>query len=390
MVFYTGLARVARNAGLVVRETANWKGRTLTSPSHRRNGMIEGRGVLWHHTATAASAVKARNNPTLQHLINGLGYPSANLLLAWDGSMDIVGAGATAHAGKGSYNRIPTNQGNDYLIGVEVEGTTGLNWSNDQLEAAARFGHAMSREFGSNFLHIGHLEYAPGRKVDPSGIPGGMSALRKAIGRGYWKDKNWKPGGAVKESSSPSTTPRQSPSTPSNASSNYEVRKVKRNNAVVYANRGANKRAVGQPSKGYGLNVVKDEGSWTQVRWKYDGKYQNAWIAKSSLEKSKAWPNKKLKVTSSHTQASHDAWVKLMADVGYTDASLTTAIQKWLRDLGYYKGTIDTNFGPRTVRALQNFLKDKGLYKGVIDNKRQKLTIQGEIKYLNQQRKYYG
>lgn len=316
MVMYTGLARVARGAGLTVRETSGWKSRTA-----HRGGMVGARGVLWHHTATSAAAVKSRNNPTLNYMISGLGYPLCNFAMAWDGSIDVVAAGTGAHAGKGKYgSRIPRDQGNQYLIGIEVEGTIGLTWSDAQLESAARLGRALAKEWGSGFLQIGHNEYAPGRKTDPTGIPGGMPALRKAIKRGYWKDKNWKPGGKVSTGSSGGS-------------------------------------------------------------------------AGSSKSSSKAWPHKKVKVTSKHTTASHRAYVKMLAGVGFKDKSLTTAIQKWLRWNGYYKASdgfiVDGDMGRLTVQELQKFLKAKGFYKGVIDGSRGPMTIRGEIRYINDQAKHY-
>ena len=324
MVFYTGLARLARNAGLVVREVNGWKSRTLGT---RPNGMAGARGCLWHHTATSASAVKSRNNPTLNYMVNGLGYPLSNFGLAWDGSIDVIAAGAAAHAGKGRYgSRIPKDRGNDYLLGVEVEGTTGLTWSDAQLESSARLGHAMNKEWGSSFLQIGHNEYAPGRKIDPTGIPGGMPALRKAISRGYWKNKNWKPGGKVSTGTASSGTSKPKP----------------------------------KPSK-------------------------------PAASSGKTWPHVALPVTSKHTTASHNAWVKLLADVGYKDSNLTTAFQKWLRDLSYYKGRIDGSFGPMTVRALQSFLVSKGLLpnSAYVDGNRGPVTIKAEIRYLNDQAKFY-
>ena len=113
--------------------------------------------------------------------------------------------------------------------------------------------------------------------------------------------------------------------------------------------------------------------------------------AKPAASSGKTWPHVALPVTNSHTTASHNAWVKLLADVGYKDSSLTTAFQKWLRDLGYYKGRIDSSFGPMTVRALQSFLVSKGLLpnSAYVDGNRGAVTIKAEIKYLNDQRKHY-
>lgn len=180
-MFLTGLARVARDAGITVREVPGWKTRTA-----HKGGMNKVHGVIWHHTATAASAVKSKNNPTLNYMVNGLGYPLANYGLAWDGSLDVIAAGTGAHAGVGSYRGIPNNDGNRHLIGVEVEGTIGLEWSPAQLETAARLGAQLNKDFGADLLHIAHYEWAPGRKTDPTGIPGRMPALRAAIKRGSW------------------------------------------------------------------------------------------------------------------------------------------------------------------------------------------------------------
>ena len=334
MVFYTGLARLARDAGLVVREVNGWKSRTLGT---RPKGMAGARGCLWHHTATSASAVKSRNNPTLNYMVNGLGYPLANFGLAWDGSIDVIAAGAAAHAGKGRYgSRIPKDQGNDFLFGVEVEGTVGLTWSDAQLESAARLGHAMNKEWGSSFLQIGHLEYAPTRKVDPSGIPGGMPALRKAIARGYWKNKNWKPGGKVSTGSSttkPAAKPKPNPSKPA---------------------------------------AKKKYGEWPTYALLVDGKYQS--LTKRAYQRLLAPKNV------GNYQGRIDA------DMG----PLTTkAEQTWLKNLGFYRGLIDGQRGPVTIKALQRFLRSKRFYSGLIDGKFQVLSIKGLQQYLNSQRKFY-
>lgn len=189
----------------------------------------------------------------------------------------------------------------------------------------------------------------------------------------------------------------------SSGGAKYSSRRTNRNNVPVYANRGANKRRVGTASKkGYRLNVVKTEGSWTQVRWNYDGGYKNAWVATAHLEGStsssssssssggKTWPAVALPVTDKHTTASHNAWVYLMRHaVNRTDRNLTINIQRWLRDLGYYRGIVDGKFESLTTRALQSFLKAKNLYRGAIDGRREAMTIRAEIAYLNDQRQYF-
>lgn len=101
------------------------------------------------------------------------------------------------------------------------------------------------------------------------------------------------------------------------------------------------------------------------------------------------WPAVALPVTNSHTTASHNAWVKLMADIGYRNASLTRNIQSWLRAKGYYSGVIDGVFGPLTTKALQRLLRDRGFYSGLIDGDRGPMTIRAEINFLNDQRRFY-
>lgn len=104
---------------------------------------------------------------------------------------------------------------------------------------------------------------------------------------------------------------------------------------------------------------------------------------------SKQWPYKALPLTSAHTTDSHNAWVKLMADIGHKDKGLGTALQKWLKAAGYYRGLIDGNFSSMSVKGLQLFLKAKGFYKGAIDGNRGAMAVKAEISYLNSQMKFY-
>lgn len=112
--------------------------------------------------------------------------------------------------------------------------------------------------------------------------------------------------------------------------------------------------------------------------------------SKPAKSAAKAWPAKALPVTSKHTAASHAAWVRLMAAIGHKDKSLTLAIQKWLRGLGYYTTAylLDGKWGAATTKALQRFLAKRGLYTRAVDGVRGANTIKAEIRYLNSQRKY--
>jgi len=71
-------------------------------------------GVMVHHTGSArADAMSIRNGrPDLEG-------PLSNLHIAQDGTVTIVAAGVCWHAGAGSYPGIPTDGGNQVLIGIE-------------------------------------------------------------------------------------------------------------------------------------------------------------------------------------------------------------------------------------------------------------------------------
>jgi hypothetical protein len=71
-------------------------------------------GVMVHHTGNArADAMSIRNGrPDLEG-------PLSNLHIAQDGTVTVVAAGVCWHAGAGSYPGIPTNGGNQVLIGIE-------------------------------------------------------------------------------------------------------------------------------------------------------------------------------------------------------------------------------------------------------------------------------
>ena len=71
-------------------------------------------GVMIHHTGNArADAMSIRNGrPDLEG-------PLSNIHIGQDGTVTIVAAGVCWHAGAGSYPGIPTDGGNQVLIGIE-------------------------------------------------------------------------------------------------------------------------------------------------------------------------------------------------------------------------------------------------------------------------------
>ncbi len=103
-----------------------------------------------------------------------------------------------------------------------------------------------------------------------------------------------------------------------------------------------------------------------------------------------AWPMRDLPVAGNHTPSSLRAWRTLMASIGFTDDDLDLAMQRWLRRRGFYAEhlLLDGDFAVESVKALQQFLAGQGLYPFGIDGDRGPDTVQGEIRYLNQQRRF--
>ncbi|MGO1050751.1 peptidoglycan recognition protein family protein [Crossiella sp. CA198] len=165
-----------RAAGLRVHEEPGWR--------TRGHGHIRAvRGVLVHHTGTDAGGVY----PSLRVVRDGrtgLAGPLAQLGLGRDGTWYVIAAGLAYHAGKGVAPDIPTDAGNNYLIGVEAESTGRGDWTAAQRESYPRGVAAILRHarLGADRC-IAHKEYARpvGRKVDPHGWPGDMNGFRATV-----------------------------------------------------------------------------------------------------------------------------------------------------------------------------------------------------------------
>lgn len=178
---------ILRARGLKVVETEGWSTR-----GYAGQDLQACRGVLWHHTATASARNPAAGNmPTLNVLINGradLPGPLCNFGLGRDGTVYVVATGVANHAGTGSAPNIPTNMGNHYMVGIEMEssGTAPWDWTPAMLDAAPKLGAALELAYMMGLppelrLQMGHMEYSDAGKPDPSGWPGGMNGLRASI-----------------------------------------------------------------------------------------------------------------------------------------------------------------------------------------------------------------
>ncbi len=167
----TWLSSILAQAGLKVAPIPGWE--------ERGRGDVEATlGVICHHTAGPASG----NMPSLQTLIDGrsdLPGPLSQLGLGRDGTFYVIAAGRSNHAGTGSFLGITT--GNSSFIGIEAEHTGKLEdeWPSVQLDAYARGVAAILKHIQRPVeFCIGHKEWAPGRKPDPTFD---MVAFRKAV-----------------------------------------------------------------------------------------------------------------------------------------------------------------------------------------------------------------
>ena len=135
-------------------------------------------GVMVHHTGNArADAMSIRNGrPDLEG-------PLSNLHIAQDGTVTVVAAGVCWHAGAGSYPGIPTNGGNQVLIGIECAWPrdttitpatqTRERWPDAQIIAMRDTCAAILNKLGfAQDRVIGHKEYAGQAqgKWDPGGL----------------------------------------------------------------------------------------------------------------------------------------------------------------------------------------------------------------------------
>ena len=166
--YLTGMAGWLRGAGLGVVEYDGWQTRARSS-----GGYANGRpwGVMWHHTASSTdpaddAAYMCHGSPD---------RPIANLLVARDGAVWVLAAGATNTNGKGgpwSWSRgtVPKDSMNTYAVGVEIANAgTGETFPAAQIDAAFTVSVTLAAALGLDPGDVAtHQTYAPDRKIDPA------------------------------------------------------------------------------------------------------------------------------------------------------------------------------------------------------------------------------
>lgn len=198
-MWLTDLAKVARRTGYPVKEIAGWKRRG-------RAPMRGVRSIICHHTAGGSRG----NAPSLGVVKNGrpgIPGPLAQIVLGRDGTIYIVAAGRSNHAGRVSATRYT----NSYAIGIEAENTGREKWPARQMDAYAKLCRALADHYKVPISQVrGHKEVArpKGRKPDPSFS---MNAFREMVRKRKGAPAT---GGKSQPKPAPKPAPKKRPAAP--------------------------------------------------------------------------------------------------------------------------------------------------------------------------------
>lgn len=164
------LAPVLRAAGLDVFETEGWatKGKDVMNP----------KVLVAHHTATGPNWSDLALDRLLRVGRTDLPGPLCHIHLTRTGQCRLIAAGMANHAGKGSWKGYT---GNAIAVGIEAANDgLGEYWPQAQITAYDRASAAILKHIGRDSTYLaGHREWAPFRKVDPTGIA--MPAMRTKV-----------------------------------------------------------------------------------------------------------------------------------------------------------------------------------------------------------------
>lgn len=319
MTYYTGLARVLRDAGLKVVEVPGWKTR-----GHGGMGRIK--GILAHHTAGPHQSRASSNYPSLAVVRDGrpgLPGPLAQLGIGYDGTWYVIAAGRAWHAGRVDNNKY----GNDHALGIEAENPgDGSAWPKAQYESYVRGVAALIAEWGGKIQVRGHKEAAVprGRKIDPTL---NMDRFRADVGK-VNLGKDFKPskptGGGVKPKPRPKPAPK--PKAPVTTNHKYARLRVDGVRGPVTVRAWQHLLAAIDQYKGridgrWGPLSIKAEQRWLRGLGYYTGRID-----------------------------------------GIEGPMTKRALQSFLRSKGLYKGLLDGKRGPLTIKAEQKYLNQQRKY----------------------------
>ncbi len=195
-----GIGRVLKDAGIEHTLTDGWRDRIWVRLDEKGRpynfDWTDIRAVTVHTTESDPAAFRrGEDAPTLQWVIAGQGYHTYSLLIGRSGRVYVISAHPGAQAGYGVWPHtgrrgsvIPEDQGNSYSLGVSMDASVQYPPTREQLDALARVLHALQEEWDGELEIIGHGEYNGWKvRTDPTGVPGGMDAVREAAKRGTWQ-----------------------------------------------------------------------------------------------------------------------------------------------------------------------------------------------------------
>lgn len=165
--YLTWLADELRAAGCNVVEYEGWQTRARSSGGYSAMPLC----VMWHHTASNTSP----GNDASYMCHGSSDRPIANLLIARNGEVWVLAAGATNTNGKGgplSFSRgtVPVDSMNTRALGCEIANTgVGEQYPQAQVDAMFKVSNTCNYHFGNQPTDIAtHNLWAPSRKIDPA------------------------------------------------------------------------------------------------------------------------------------------------------------------------------------------------------------------------------
>lgn len=217
--FLTGLGRVLDTAGVKWTDVPGWDTRTgYTTRDGQPRGYDEVHGAVIHTTespdsafAKAAAGHRAYRDPeapTLDVVTDRWGTRGAHtyaMLIARDGTVRLIAAGPGWQAGRGTWPErvagpnpgVDDGEANFHTIGISMDAnSSAYPVTEAQLVTLVKILVQLRKEWSPDRFEIMmHGEWQPvgfpgaeGR-TDPTGVPGGWDAIRRAVDAGAWPVK---------------------------------------------------------------------------------------------------------------------------------------------------------------------------------------------------------